>query len=76
MCFILKLTQTWAIEAIPKLGEVIANRVSLDKMPRCLQWESTNVVSSKSVRIKDILEDPEVNIETIHCLNLAMPVIM
>ena len=54
------LPQVWAIEAIPKLGDTIAKRVYLDRLPRCLRYDSTSTMTSKSLRLKDILEDPEV----------------
>ena len=50
-----------AIEAIPKLGDIIVNRVHLSRLARCQRYKSTIIVTSKSLRLKDILEDPEVH---------------
>ena len=50
--------QVWAIESIPKLGDIIANHVLSGRVPRCLRYKSTSIVTSKSLRLKDILEDP------------------
>ena len=59
-CFVL-FFQVWAIEAIPKLEDIIANRVHPGRFSRYLRYESTSIVISKSLRLKDILEDPEVH---------------
>ena len=52
--------QVWAIEAILKLGDIIVNRVHPGRLPRCMKYESTAITVSKSLQLKDILEDPEV----------------
>ena len=53
--------QVWVIEAITKLWDIIANRVHPGRLSHCLRYESTSIMTSISLRLKDILEDPEVH---------------
>ena len=65
--------QIWAFEAMPKLGEMLANKLALNEKnkngPRCLRWQIVkNPIGTSFERCLEAMRYPEVLTNSLNCL--------